>query len=79
MECHPLLLTRQFAHAGNPVLRWMASNVMVKTDPAGNIKPDKEHSTERIDGIVTTVMALARAQLAETEPSVYEDRGLIVL
>jgi phage terminase large subunit-like protein len=39
----------------------MADNVSVKTDPAGNIKPDKEKSTERIDGVVALIMALDRA------------------
>jgi phage terminase large subunit-like protein len=41
----------------------MASNVMVYTDPAGNIKPDKGKSTEKIDGIVALIMALGRAML----------------
>jgi phage terminase large subunit-like protein len=55
-----LVLTEELAHGGNPVLRWMASNVMVKMDPAGNIKPDKEKSREKIDGIVALNMALGR-------------------
>jgi phage terminase large subunit-like protein len=38
----------------------MASNVAVETDAAGNVKPSKKKSTERIDGIVATVMALGR-------------------
>ncbi|MCI1750283.1 MAG: hypothetical protein LKI17_02855 [Megasphaera cerevisiae] len=33
-------------------------NIFIKSDPAGNIKPDKEKSTEKIDGVVATVMAL---------------------
>jgi phage terminase large subunit-like protein len=56
-----LVLSGQLAHGGNPVLRWMASNVMVRQDPAGNLKPDKSKSTEKIDGIVSTIMALAIA------------------
>ena len=36
----------------NPVLRWMAGNVVVETDPAENIKPTKEKAPEKIDGIV---------------------------
>jgi phage terminase large subunit-like protein len=61
----------------NPVLNWMASNVMVREDAAGNLKPDKERSTEKIDGIVGTIMALARA-LAHggKKPSVYAERGI---
>lgn len=45
-------------HGGHPVLRWMAGNVAIETDAAGNIKPSKKTSTERIDGIVAMVMGL---------------------
>jgi phage terminase large subunit-like protein len=55
-----LLLGRQLAHGGNPVLSWMASNVAIKRDPADNIKPDKAKSSDRIDGIVALVMAVGR-------------------
>jgi phage terminase large subunit-like protein len=41
------------------VLRWMAANCAKSEDPAGNIKPDKAKSKEKIDGIVATVMALS--------------------
>jgi phage terminase large subunit-like protein len=65
---------------GNPVLQWMASNVAIETDAAGNIKPSKAKSQERIDGIVALIMALGRACLAAEDPgSVYEHRGLITL
>jgi phage terminase large subunit-like protein len=47
-------------HGGNPILRWMAANLVVTQDPAGNLKPDKDKSTERIDGQVAAIMALAR-------------------
>jgi hypothetical protein len=43
-------VSRRLAHGGNPVTRWMASNVAVAQDPAGNLKPAKDKSTERIDG-----------------------------
>lgn len=45
----------------NPVLRWRMDNIFVRTDLAGNIKPDKEKFTEKIDGAVAAVMALDRA------------------
>jgi phage terminase large subunit-like protein len=48
-------------HGGNPVTRWMAANVAVAQDPAGNLEPAKDKSTERIDGIVATIMAIGRA------------------
>jgi phage terminase large subunit-like protein len=37
-------------------------------DPAGNLKPAADKSTERIDGIVATIMALGRALAAQEEP-----------
>ena len=48
-------------------------------DPAGNIKPDKEKSTEKIDGAVAAVMALDRAiRHGGSSGSVYDDRGILV-
>jgi phage terminase large subunit-like protein len=74
-----LLLERNIRHDGNPVLRWNASNVSVKSDPAGNLKPDKATSTEKIDGIVALIIALARAIVQKRHSSVYAERGLITL
>jgi len=74
-----LVLAGKLHHGGNPVLRWMADNAVVKTDPAGNIKPDKSKSTNRIDGIVATVMALDRAMRHGAGLSVYETRGLRIV
>ena len=53
-----LTIDGKLRHAGHPVLNWQAGNVAVQMDPAGNIKPSKAKSTERIDGIVSLVMAL---------------------
>ena len=58
------IVAGKLKHDGNPVLRWCVSNVSVRSDPAGNIKPDKETSTGKIDGVVAAVMGLARANLA---------------
>ena len=58
----------------------MMDNVYTRIDPAGNIKVDKEKSTERIDGAVSTVMALDRAIRNEgSTDSVYNERGIIVI
>lgn len=59
----------------------MMDNIYVRTDPAGNIKPDKEKSTERIDGAVATIMALDRAIRCGSGngESVYDTRGLLFL
>ena len=47
-----LVLEEKIAHGGHPVLRWMMDNIFIRTDPAGNIKADKEKSTEKIDGAI---------------------------
>lgn len=63
-----LVLSERIRHAGHPVLAWMASNVAVQTDHQGNIKPSKANSTERIDGIVSLVMALGIHATATAKP-----------
>ena len=78
-ELMKLTLEQKLAHGGHPVLRWMMDNIFVRTDPAGNIKPDKEKSTEKIDGAVAAVMALDRAiRNGGSSGSVYDDRGILV-
>jgi phage terminase large subunit-like protein len=57
-ELERLVLAGQIRHGNNPVLTWMADNLVARMDPAGNIKPDKEKSKEKIDGIVALIMAL---------------------
>jgi len=79
-ELEKLILGHTMAHGNNPVLNWMADNLVVQTDPTENIKPDKEHSVERIDGMVALVMALDRAsRRVVEEKSVYEDRGILFI
>lgn len=72
-----IVLDEKLAHGGHPVMRWMADNMVVTMDPAGNIKPDKKKSREKIDGIVALIMALDRAirHLGATD-SVYNERGI---
>lgn len=79
-ELFKLTLEQRIAHGGHPVLRWNVDNVTIKTDPAGNIKADKEKSTEKIDGAIATIMALARALVNGngTGESIYDSRGLLV-
>ena len=76
-ELEKLVVSGKLRHGGNPVLRWMASNVAVETDAAGNLKPSKKKSTERIDGIVAGVMALGRPMLHRPRQSIYETQGLV--
>ncbi len=80
-EFYKVLMQGRMVHGGNPVRRWMAGNVVIETDDAGNIKLTKAKSKEKIDGIVATVMALDRCvrHEAEQQESVYESRGLLIL
>ncbi|MFA4973655.1 MAG: terminase TerL endonuclease subunit [bacterium] len=80
-ELMTLVLGGKVRHGGNPVLRWNVDNIVVNQDPAGNLKPDKARSTQRIDGVVALIMALDRAtrHAGELGPSVYESRGVITI
>ena len=81
-ELMRLTLNKMIAHGGHPVLRWMMDNIFIKRDPAGNIKPDKEKSTEKIDGAVALIMALDRAVrcgAGDSGASIYDERELLVL
>ena len=80
-ELMNLVLEKLIAHGGHPVLRWMMDNIYIRRDPAGNIKADKEKSTEKIDGAVAMIMALDRAVRGGNDDgaSVYDDRGILFL
>lgn len=75
-----LILNEEIAHGGNPLLRWCASNVAARMDPAGNVKLDKDRSAHRIDPVQAVVNAIDGWMRFGQQPSsrsVYEDRGLI--
>ena len=79
-ELEKLVVSGKLRHGGHPVLRWMASNVAVELDAAGNLKPSKKKSTERIDGIVAAIMGIGRAILQPMRRrSCYADRGLLII
>ena len=80
-ELMKLVLEQKIAHGGHPVLRWNMDNIYIRTDPAGNIKADKEKSTEKIDGAIATIMGLDRAIRCgnDTGASVYDSRGLLFI
>jgi phage terminase large subunit-like protein len=69
-----LVLTKEVAHGGHPVLRWNARNAIAFTDAAGNTKLDKGKSRDQIDGMIAVIMALGYAmivgQTQYTRPSV---------
>jgi phage terminase large subunit-like protein len=75
-----LILAGRIHHNGDPVLAWMMSNVVAKTDANDNVFPRKEAPESKIDGAVALIMALGRAMgQAEASGSAYEDRGIIYL
>ena len=80
-ELMKLVLEKKVAHGGHPVLRWMMDNIYIRTDPAGNIKADKEKSTEKIDGAIAAIMGLDRAIRCGnvSTASVYDDRGILFI
>jgi phage terminase large subunit-like protein len=49
-ETERTIMARQIAHDGNPIMRWNLGNVAVAQDPAGNVKPDRGRSKDKIDG-----------------------------
>lgn len=77
-EFERLLVSQRINHGDNPVLRWQASNVEVKTDEHGNIKPVKSSTKGKVDGIICSIMAIDRAikNNDTQEESVYETRGI---
>lgn len=78
-ELEKLVVSGRLHHGGHPIARWAAANVTLRTDPNGNIAPDKAKSTGRIDPIVALIMALSRAVANVAPGSVYEHRGLRIL
>ncbi|HFI0301700.1 TPA: terminase large subunit [Streptococcus suis] len=77
-ELYKLMMEGKIQHGEHPVLKWMGQNVVMRQDPAGNIKPDKEKSVEKIDGIVALIMGLDRCIRHQTdEGSVYDERGIL--
>jgi phage terminase large subunit-like protein len=80
-EIEKIILENGFTHEDNSVFNWMAGNVVVREDPAGNKKPDKAKSTEKIDGIVASLMCLGRFLENEDEDqdSYTATNGIVVV
>ena len=77
-ELYKLLMEGNINHSFNPVLKWMAQNLVMRQDSAGNIKPDKEKSVEKIDGIVATIMSLdCCIRNKDDDGSIYDERGIV--
>lgn len=65
-------------HGGNPVMEWMVDNLSVVMDPAGNVKPDKGNSAEKIDGVAALCNAMSEALANAATESAYNDHDLII-
>lgn len=80
-ELLAMLSGKQLAHNGNPVLRWMAGNLATEEDAAGNLKPSKAKSTEKIDGMVALIMARGVSMTEVKNACVFdrESRGFFTI
>jgi len=78
-ELEALVLSKRLRHGDHPVLAWNMANVSLEQDAAGNIKPSKARSKDRIDGVVALILAISRAMRHETKQTVYKERGLVVV
>ncbi|MDL2318398.1 terminase large subunit [Eubacteriales bacterium OttesenSCG-928-A19] len=79
-DFYQFVMEGRIRHGKHPVLDWNMRNVIIDQDAAGNIKPNKKKSTEKIDGVVALIMGLARATIGRDDTeSVYSRRGLIIL
>lgn len=58
--------SKDLGHA-NPIADWCVDNLAVSTDPAGNVKPDKKHSGEKIDLVSALVTAMSQATVWEAQ------------
>lgn len=77
-EYEKRVYTREDVHDGNPVIRWMLSNVAIQRDPADNIKVAKDKSIDKVDGVVADIMSLGAIMMDDSPgKSVYEDRGVL--
>jgi phage terminase large subunit-like protein len=80
-ELERMILAGELDHGGNPILRWMAGNVSLKTDEAGNFKIDKKQSKEKVDGMVALAMAIGQMMTCEKPDGDFYDEhaGLVVI
>ena len=74
-----MTMSGELQHDNHPVLRWCANNLAVKIDAAENVKPEKDKSYERIDGVVALAMGLGRGLVAYEHKTKYRKAGLMIL
>ena len=78
-EVEALIIGKKILHNNNPAAAWMVSNCVMEEDAAGNIKPSKKRSSEKIDFVVSLIMAVGEMMTMDDSSSVYNDRGLLIL
>ena len=76
-ELEALVVSGKLRHDGSPVLTWMMANTIARIDGKDNIQPGKEFPENKIDGVVSAIMALGMALRNEDQPSPYKDRGVV--
>jgi len=78
-DFYQFVMEGRIRHPKHPVLDWNLGNTIIDQDAAGNIKPNKKKSTEKIDGTVAMIMGLARATIATNTDSIYNTRGIVFI
>lgn len=68
-----IILAGKLKHNGDPVQTWMISNVVAKADAKDNVYPRKERDENKIDGVISLIMALGRAQQAVESTIDFDD------
>ena len=77
-EIDAAMLSSRIEHDSNPAVEWCVGNVVGHYDARGNVYPRKEKPERKIDAAIGAIMAVGRAMVL-SEPSVYEDRGILFL
>lgn len=78
-EWEKMLRNEEVNHGDHPVLAWMNKNVAIDTDPAENIKPNKDKSGDKIDGIVAVIMAIGGWLTWLADPKAHRPKGSYLL
>lgn len=79
-EFEKLVKSQRIVHGQDPVLTWMVSNCVIYTDPSDNIKVKKEVESNKIDGVIASIMALGRLKVnGGLVANPYEKRGIRTL
>jgi phage terminase large subunit-like protein len=67
-----MILSGNIEHDGDPVMTWMMSNVVAKTDLKDNVYPNKEKAESKIDGAVALIMSMSMGMAAPSQEPEYQ-------